>query len=54
MLTADVNLVELRFAVQYQFQDPIAVLFRVREPEATLREVSESAIRETVGRSDLD
>jgi membrane protease subunit HflK len=54
VLTADVNLVELRFAVQYQFKDPIAVLFRVREPEATLREVSESAIRETVGRSELN
>jgi membrane protease subunit HflK len=54
VLTADVNLVELRFAVQYQFADPIKVLFMVRDPEATLREVSESAIRETVGRSELN
>jgi membrane protease subunit HflK len=54
VLTADVNLVELRFAVQYQFADPIKVLFQVRDPEATLREVSESAIRETVGRSELN
>lgn len=54
VLTADVNLVELSFAVQYQFKDPIKVLFRVRDPEATLREVSESAIREIVGRSDLN
>jgi modulator of FtsH protease HflK len=54
VLTADVNLVDLRFAVQYRYSDPIKVLFRVREPEATLKEVSESAIREIVGQSELD
>jgi membrane protease subunit HflK len=40
--------------VQYQFSDPVKKLFRVREPEQTLSEVSESAIREIVGRSTLD
>ena len=54
VLTADVNLVDLGFAVQYRFSDPIKYLFRVRDPEATLREVSESAIREVVGQSNLD
>jgi membrane protease subunit HflK len=54
VLTSDVNLVELHFAVQYQFADPVKKLFRVREPEQTLTEVSESAIREIVGRSTLD
>ncbi|MDB6091956.1 MAG: Protein HflK [Gammaproteobacteria bacterium] len=54
VLTSDVNLVELHFSVQYQFTDPIKVLFRVRDPEATLSEVSEAAIREVVGRSELD
>lgn len=54
VLTADVNLVDMRFAVQYRFADPIKVLFRVRDPESTLREVSESAIREVVGQSELD
>ncbi len=54
VLTSDVNLVELHFAVQYQFTDPVKKLFRVREPEQTLSEVSESAIREIVGRSTLD
>jgi modulator of FtsH protease HflK len=54
VLTSDVNLVDLHFAVQYQFADPVKKLFRVREPEATLSEVSESAIREIVGRSTLD
>jgi modulator of FtsH protease HflK len=54
MLTADVNLVEIRSAIQYQYSDPVKVLFQVRDPESTLREVSESAIREVVGQANLD
>lgn len=54
VLTSDVNLVDLHFAVQYQFTDPVRKLFKVRDPESTLSEVSESAIREIVGRSTLD
>ncbi len=54
VLTSDVNLVDLHFAVQYQFADPVKKLFSVRNPEDTLSEVSESAIREIVGRSTLD
>ena len=54
VLTADVNLVEVRFAVQYRYADPIKKLFAVTEPESTLREVSESAIRQVVGQSVLD
>jgi membrane protease subunit HflK len=56
VLTSDVNLalVDLHFAVQYQYTDPVRKLFSVRDPETTLSEVSESAIREVVGRSTLD
>lgn len=54
VLTSDVFLVDLVFSVQYQFTDPVKKLFRVSDPEATLNEVSESAIRETIGRSTLD
>lgn len=54
VLTADVNLVDLQVAVQFQYAEPVKVLFSVREPEETIREVSESAIREIVGRSQLD
>ncbi|HVP34889.1 MAG TPA: FtsH protease activity modulator HflK [Steroidobacteraceae bacterium] len=54
VLTSDVFLVDLVFSVQYQYTDPVKKLFRVRDPEATLNEVSESAIRETIGRSTLD
>ena len=54
VLTSDVNLVNITCAVQYQNTDALKVLFQVRDPEATLREVSESAIREVIGQSTLD
>ncbi|MEZ5460083.1 MAG: FtsH protease activity modulator HflK [Steroidobacteraceae bacterium] len=54
VLTADINLIELSLGVQYQLRDPVRFLFQIREPEQTLREVSESAIREAVGQTKLD
>lgn len=54
MLTSDENLVEINFAVQYRRAEPVAYAFNVRDPDQTLKEVAESAIRETVGRSQLD
>jgi len=54
MLTADENLVDINIAVQYRRAEPVAYAFNVRDPEATLSEVSESAIREVVGHSELD
>jgi membrane protease subunit HflK len=54
VLTSDVNLVDLHFSVQYQYTDPMKKLFQVYDPDATLSEVSEAAIREVVGRSKLD
>ena len=52
VLTAEPNMVELQVAVQYRITRAEDFLFRVREPIATLSEVSESAIREVVGRND--
>lgn len=54
MLTADENLVDINLDVQYRRADPLQYVFNVRDPEDTLKEVSESAIRETVGRSNLN
>ena len=54
MLTSDENLVDIKFTVQYRRAEPVAYSFSVRDPEDTLGEVSESAIREIVGRSRLD
>jgi len=54
MLTSDENLVDISVAVQYRRSDPVKYLFNVRDPEETLRDVSESAIREIIGQSRLD
>ena len=54
MLTSDENLVDINIAVQYRRAEPVSFVFNVRDPEATLNEVSESAIREIVGHSTLD
>ena len=54
MLTADTNLVEVKSAVQYTQPDPLKLLFKVRDVEETLNQVSESAMREAVGQSSLD
>jgi membrane protease subunit HflK len=54
VLTQDINLIDMALSVQYQLRDPARYLFQVKQPEQTLREVSESAIREVVGRSNLE
>jgi membrane protease subunit HflK len=54
MLTSDENLVDINLAVQYRRAEPVSYVFNVRDPDQTLKEVSESAIREIVGRSPLD
>jgi modulator of FtsH protease HflK len=51
VLTAEPNMVEIEVAVQYRVKSAVDYLFRVREPEKTLAEVSESVIREVVGQS---
>jgi membrane protease subunit HflK len=54
MLTADENIVEVDLVVQYRRADPVKYLFNVRDPMATLSDVSESAIREVIGKSKMD
>jgi membrane protease subunit HflK len=54
MLTEDENLVEFNYQVQYRIASAQDFLFKVRSPEITLREASESALRESVGTNSLD
>jgi len=54
MLTQDEALVGINLAVQYRRADPVQFVFNVRDPEETLKEVSESAIREVIGQSKLE
>lgn len=50
MLSGDQNIVDVRFSVAYQVSNPMYYLFRVSDPDDTLRQIAESAMREVVGR----
>ena len=54
MLTSDENIIVVDLVVQYRKANPVDYLFNVRDPEETLSEVSESAIREVAGKTNLD
>lgn len=49
MLTGDLNVIDVEWVVQYQIQDPIKYLYQQREPDTTLRDISESVMRRVVG-----
>lgn len=54
MFTGDENIVHMRFNVQYNVSDPREFLFEVRDPERTVRSAAEAAMREVVGRNQID
>jgi len=49
MLTGDLNVIDVEWVVQYRIQDPIKYLYQQREPDTTLRDISESVMRRVVG-----
>lgn len=54
MLTADENIVDIAMSVQFRYADIEKVLFNIRNPSQTLQDVSESAIREVVGKANAE
>jgi membrane protease subunit HflK len=54
MLTADEQYVFIDMVVQYRRTDPVKYSFEVDNPEGTLEDVTESALREVVGTSELE
>lgn len=54
MLTKDENYIDVQLAVQYQVKDAKAFLFNLVDPEATLKHVTESALRGVIGGSNMD
>jgi modulator of FtsH protease HflK len=54
MLTQDENIVSVELEVQYNVSDAPHYLFNVRTPDNTLREATESALREVVGTTRMD
>ncbi len=51
MLTGDENIVDINFEVQWKIKDAPDFLFNVRNPEEAVKAVSESAMREVIGKS---
>lgn len=49
MLTGDLNLADVEWVVQYRIADPYNYLFKVRNPDQTLRDMAEAAMRQVVG-----
>ena len=54
MLTGDQNIVDVHFTVLYKIKDAGKFLFKLRNPETTVKDMSESVMREVVGQRDLE
>jgi membrane protease subunit HflK len=54
MLTQDENIIDIHLAVQYKIKSASDYVFRVVDPDDTLRQATESALREIVGKRDMD
>lgn len=54
MLTEDENIVDVSISVQYRIADPKDYLLKVKDPEASLEQAAESALRHVVGGSVMD
>jgi membrane protease subunit HflK len=51
MLTGDENIVDIGFVVLWNIKDAAAYLFNIQNPDVTVKDVAESAMREVVGKS---
>ena len=54
MLTADKNVIDVEWIVQYKVQDPFNFLFKVENVRQAVRDVSETAVRRVIGNMDFD
>ncbi len=54
MLTKDENIIDVELTVQSKIQDPADYLFQDRNPQKTIQDATETAVRETIGKSNLD
>ena len=54
MLTGDQNIIDIAYSVRWKIRDPEQYLFEIAQPDETIREVAESAMRAVVARVTLD
>jgi membrane protease subunit HflK len=53
MLTGDLNVLDVTWIVQFRIKDPENLLFSVRNPRTTVRDISESVMRQVIGDSSV-
>ena len=53
MLTGDENIINIDFAVKWRIDNASNFLFKIREPEQTIKRAAESAMREVVARTNI-
>ncbi len=54
MLTGDENIVDCQYTVQYRISDPYLFLFKVKDVDSAVKKAAESALREIVGKKQID
>lgn len=54
MITGDQNIIDIAYSVRWRVRNAEQFLFQIAEPETTVREVTEAAMREMIGRATLD
>ncbi|MBT3232901.1 MAG: FtsH protease activity modulator HflK [Calditrichaeota bacterium] len=54
MLTGNLNIIDCDMIVQYRIVDPVKYLYRVRDLETTVRLAAEAALRQVIGKHDID
>jgi membrane protease subunit HflK len=54
MLTQDENIIDIKFTVQYRINNAKDYMFYDRNPDMSLRQATETAVREIVGKSKMD
>lgn len=53
MLTGDLNVLDVAWIVQFKVKDPVKLLFNVRNPGMTVRDLSEAVMRQVIGDSSV-
>jgi membrane protease subunit HflK len=54
MLTGDENIIDLDYSVRWSIRDPELYMFELQDPDGTIKEVAESAMREAIARVTLN
>ncbi|MFQ3594575.1 MAG: FtsH protease activity modulator HflK [Sphingomonadaceae bacterium] len=54
MITGDQNIIDIAYAVRWRLSNAEQFLFQIKDPDTTVREVTEAAMREMIGRATLD